>query len=288
MLSVMNEFIEVDMCPVCSTGSFEIAFRKNKFVGKRCTNCNLVYVSPIPVSIHDIYKDDKTSSPSEYYTLSEKYDKETFTKRLALIEKFKSKGKLLDAGCSVGTMLETASTRGWSAVGVEPNPVSVRICRKKNLDVTEDFLNENLLINHSGYFDAVYMGDVLEHAANPIEMLGIAFKSITKGGILAIVTPNFDSFTARLFQIKPLEHLLYFNIKSLKKLLAQFPAEIELIKKTTRKRTMRAMRHSTTFSGRPLMRPLLKPLSFFPVDFFINKIISIFVRDEIIVITRKL
>ncbi len=286
--TVMNEFKEVDKCPVCSNIGFKVAFRRHGYVGKRCSACDVVFVSPVPLSVDGVYKDDITSSPSGYYLLSEEHDSETFTKRLELIEKMKSKGTLLDAGCSVGTMLKTAQERGWSALGLEPNPFSAEICRKRNLNVVEGFIDENLLIKYSDHFDVVHMGDVLEHVPEPIKTVGIALKCLTGGGVLAIVTPNFDSLIARLFQIKPVEHLLYYNIYSLKRLLSQFHVEILLVRKTTRKRKLKALICSTTFTGRPVLKSFLKVFSNPVSGFLLNLLVGIFVRDEITVVARKL
>lgn len=283
----MNEYVDVDRCPVCSNDGFVVAFRKEKFTGKCCTVCGAVYVSPVSVHVRDIYKDDKTSSPSKYYSLSEVYDRETFSERLSLIEKYISKGKLLDVGCSVGTLLEIASERQWCATGVEPNPVSAEICRNKNLEVIEDFLSEKHLDKYSDYFDAVYLGDVLEHVPNPLQLLETVMKFIKKKGILAVVSPNFGSIIARFFQIKPLEHLVYYNVNSLNNLMEQINVKVELIKKTTRKRKLKALYYSTTFSGRPVFKYILKIFSNPVSDFLINLFVRAFVRDEILVIARK-
>jgi 2-polyprenyl-3-methyl-5-hydroxy-6-metoxy-1,4-benzoquinol methylase len=284
----MNEFTEVDKCPVCKCADSKTVFRKESFKGKKCLNCGLVYSSPRLKSIEGVYKDDKSSSTSEYYTLSQNYDIETFTNRIRLLEKYTAKGELLDIGCSVGSLLAAAVRRGWNASGIEPNPVSAEICRNKHLPVFEDFLNESYSKEFAGHFDAVYLGDVLEHVVNPLETIGLALKVLKPNGILMIVTPDFDSFTARLFQIKPREHILYFTGDSIRKMFAYFNVKIELLQKTTRKRSLKALEYSSTFSDRPIFKKMVKLFSAAGLDSIINKFISLFIRDEILVILRKL
>lgn len=284
----MDEFKEVDKCPMCKHEEFKIAFEKKIFKGKKCLNCNLVYISPILNNIEAVYKDDKSSSTSVYYSLSYKYDIVTFSKRLNLFEKYGEKGKFLDIGCSVGSMIETANSRGWNASGIEPNPASAEICRNKNLTVYEDFLNESFAAESANSYDAVYLGDVIEHLENPLDTVELALKLLKSNGILMIVTPDFDSFTARLFQIKPLEHIIYFNSKSIKYFLENFNVKIELLQKTTRKHSIKALIYSTTFSERPVMKKMLKMFSSAGIDFIINQLMSLFIRDEILVILRKI
>lgn len=237
----MNNLVSVENCPVCKNKTYKVIHRKEEFQLRVCSICSLVYLSPRLSNIAEVYLDNMSSSPSKYYELSHKYDSETFNKRLDLIEKFSQKGKLLDIGCSTGTMLEIAEMHGWKALGIEPNPISSEICRSKKLNVYNGFFEKTFINSVTSNFDAVYMGDVIEHVPNPAEIIELSLKSLKIGGILMIVTPNFESLVARIFQIKPLEHILYFTQNSIKYLLQNFDTKIELLTRTTRKRSIKAL-----------------------------------------------
>lgn len=285
---MMDDFKEVDKCPVCKCADFNIVFSKERFKGKKCVKCSLIYISPIRADLKEIYTNDKTSSPSRYYTLSYKHDISAFTNRVMLLEKYIPTGRFLDVGCSVGSMLAAAGNRGWDVSGIEPNPVSAEICRKKNINVYMNFLDEEYSEKYSEYYNAVYIGDVIEHVENPLKTISLALKMLKPNGVLMIVTPDFDSYTARIFQIKPLEHILYFNSSSIKNMMLNFDVKTELLMKTTRKRSLKALVYSTTFSEKPLMKKFLKVLYFAGLDPIINFFTSQFIRDELLLIARKI
>ena len=96
------DLIEVNACPLCNSTEYTIVFTQNRFSGKQCDECDLVYMSPRVKNIDAVYTDDITSSTSEYYTLSVAADKKTFQKRLKLIEQYIRKGSFLDIGSGTG------------------------------------------------------------------------------------------------------------------------------------------------------------------------------------------
>ncbi len=288
----MHELIEVNSCPLCRNTAYKIAFKQDIYTGKQCLNCRLVYISPVFSGLEEIYTDDVSSSPSTYYKLSEESDLITFDKRLDLIEQYVNKGRLMDIGCSVGNFLTAAGKRGWNTAGIEPNPHSAEACRRKNLAVENGFLSEELALKYSRHFDAIYLGDVIEHTENPVHVISLASRMLKPGGILMIVTPDFNSFIARRFQIKPREHILYFNESSLKYAanLAGKKSGLmktELIKKTTRHRSLKAMEYSTTFSNKPAWKKFLRLLSALYFNIPVNIFLQLFVRDEILIIIRN-
>ncbi len=278
---------EVKHCPACRSKERRVELEREGFDLFRCGNCDLVYVSPVFRDLRSIYTDDISSSTSKYYANSEKSDTRTFTNRLELIEKYTNKGHLLDIGCNVGTMLYIANARGWEVTGFEPNPKAAEICRKKGISVINDFFDGSASDNYSSKFDAVYLGDVIEHVADPFGLITNILNVLKKGGTLMIITPDFESKIARYFQIKPEEHILYFNNRSLLHLLENFELNVKQIIKTTRNRDLNALQYSSTFTRRPRLKYALRILSALRISSFFNFMISLFVRDEILVIAIK-
>jgi 2-polyprenyl-3-methyl-5-hydroxy-6-metoxy-1,4-benzoquinol methylase len=164
----MKELKQVSSCPACGSEQSEHVLQKDVYSLKKCTGCGLIYLTPIPHNINRIYTDDISSSTTSYYKLSEKIDTEVFSGRLEELEKYTSKGNILDIGCNIGTFLKTAKSRGWNNIlGIEPNPAAANICKENNIPVINDFFNHETAEKYSGFFNAVNMGDVIEHLEKP-------------------------------------------------------------------------------------------------------------------------
>jgi len=278
---------EIIKCPSCGNFESKRVFVKKIYSGKLCLNCGLVFISPVADNNRLIYSDDSSSSPSRYYELSQKADKKTFAKRLNMLAGFADKGSLVDIGCSTGNFMLCAVEKGWKTVhGIEPNPVSASICRDKKLNIIHDFLNENSVNKFPCSFDAVHMGDIIEHTEDPVQTLNMVKMLMKKQGILMIVTPDFNSFLTRKLQIKPQEHLLYFNIKSLRYLLDSCGFQILHLETGTRVHSFKAIKYSTTFSNNSLYRFLLNIFYIPGMEFLANLALRLFIKDEILVIAK--
>ena len=108
---------------------------------------------------------------SEAYVEEEAGQRETARRALARIERWAGgPGRLLDLGCWVGFLLAEARDRGWESTGVEPSAFASTYARERlRLDVrTEELLAADL---PPAAFDAVVLGDVIEHLPRPGEAL---------------------------------------------------------------------------------------------------------------------
>jgi SAM-dependent methyltransferase len=219
----------------------------------RCAECGFAW---FPRSLYDgrsieaQYVDDATS-PTEYYRMMEPFDLETFVIRMRRIVTLtgSATGRVLDIGCNVGTFLEAAARFRWKAVGVDPNPRAAEIAEKRGFEVHRGFFDGSLAPNLS-YFDAVHAGDVIEHLFAPIEFLARVRSVLRPGGLLVVVTPDIDSALGRLLQIKPAEHLVYFTRESLRRAAELAGFRDAAVERWGRRRSISAMRYSTTFSSR--------------------------------------
>jgi 2-polyprenyl-3-methyl-5-hydroxy-6-metoxy-1,4-benzoquinol methylase len=99
--------------------------------------------------------------------------------------------RLLDIGCSVGSTLTAAESRGWMAVGVDYSRQAVDICRSMNLDAKVTSSYELPFEDNS--FDVVTSWHVIEHVRDVRETLVEWTRVLRDGGILAIETPDASS-----------------------------------------------------------------------------------------------
>jgi len=278
--------INIERCPICGSTEYDVVFRKDNFAGQKCGECKVIYLNPRIGDLDEVYTDDTTSSTSKYYRYAVESDRRVFQKRLKMIEEFAGKDSFLDIGCSVGTFLEVAKESGWKNVwGVEPNPEAARIGAEKGLTIINDFFRADLF-KYGQRFDAIYFGDVIEHLPDPVKTLEEIGAVLKEEGVVMIVTPNFESIIARMLQIKPYEHILYFTKESITNLLKRSGFRIRKICTTTRERSIEAMAYSTTFtSGKG--RKLVKAAAVLHLGGLINVFLELFVRDEILVIAEK-
>lgn len=242
-----------EVCSVCARPAIPAWRTVAGMPLSRCGHCGFAWFPRALYagrSIEAQYVQDVTS-PVDYYRTVEPLDLETFSIRMRLIAKLTglTTGRILDIGCNVGTFLEAAARFGWEALGVEPNPRAAEMAEGKGFEIHRGFFDESLTPS-LGQFDVVHAGDVIEHLFAPVEFLARVRSVLRPGGLLVVVTPDIDSVLGRLLQIKPAEHLVYFTAASLRRSAELAGFHRAAVERWGRRRSISAMRHSTTFSPR--------------------------------------
>jgi len=212
-------------CPLCGGRDDETVLHKDGFGIVRCRACGLTYVNPrLPVGdLVQLYS-DQVISPAAYYVRTEQQDERSFAARVALIERWRKPGRLLDLGCGPGTFSVAARARGWKTVGLDINATSVAHCRARGLDVIAGASPHPDLVGQT--FDVVAMNDFLEHLTDPAGALRVVHSLLAPGGVVFISTPDVGSTMARVtrerwLHLKPNEHLVYFDRRTITTLLEQ-------------------------------------------------------------------
>jgi SAM-dependent methyltransferase len=192
---------------------FRYAFRERFLVGVRCSSCSMVFVHPQPSSaeISEMYGEDYFTEcsetcgahgPSAYMEMAGEsgVERSHGARRLdvALLRLLGTRGALLEIGCGPGFFLAEMRNLGWHPRGLEISEYAVRHAREKlGLDVVQGSLEPRLLPLAS--FDAVFMGDVMEHLSNPIESLAAVHSWLKPGGVLLVAIPStMNLLSARL------------------------------------------------------------------------------------------
>ena len=269
-----------DIRPLASTGAGAQYLQ--------CQQCGLAFVRmPQSGSVHEPQYVEDSSSPASYYQRTAKVDRLTFRRRLQLLAELQpERGRLLDVGCSMGTLMGVAQELGWQVEGVEPNPKAAKLARQQGFKVYEGFLTASLAQQLPGDYQCVVMSDVIEHLTDPPETVRLAKELLAPVGILVVITPNLDSFFCRKFQLKPMEHLFLFNFSNLRLLLEKEGLKISRLEKTSRRRALGELNHSTTELGGGLKR-LTAVLCLLRLDGAVAWMLDRFSRDELLVIARK-
>lgn len=127
--------------------------------------------------------------------------------------------KLLDIGCGNGDFVRLASSLGWDAQGMDPDPKAVAAARKIGLTVNQGGFPRTGFPD--GQFDAVTLSHVIEHVHDPIVALREVHRILKPGGMIWMATPNLDSAGHHQFScywrgLEPPRHLVLFNASSLR------------------------------------------------------------------------
>lgn len=153
----------------------------------------------------------------------------TARRALTTIERHVTRGRLLDVGCWVGYLAAEARERGWAVTGVEPSEFASSFARERlGLEVITGDLFSAELPGHA--FDAVVLGDVIEHLPDPGAALARIETLLTPGGVVWLALPDAGSRLARAmgkrwWSVIP-THVQYFTRESMTALLARQGYEV--------------------------------------------------------------
>jgi SAM-dependent methyltransferase len=130
---------------------------------------------------------------------------------------------LLDVGCGNGAFLLQLQGTRWSTRGLDPDPHAVEAVRAASIAADEGVLGDDTYAEDE--FDAITMSHVVEHVAEPRDLLRRCRRFLKPGGLLWIATPNLASTGHRVFgrdwrALDPPRHLVLFVPRALEEAVA--------------------------------------------------------------------
>lgn len=143
--------------------------------------------------------------------------------------------KLLDVGAGNFGFLYVARERGWDVVGIEPSEQGKSRAQALNIPFIYGTFSPEAIAGR-GPFDLIHLNCVLEHLLDPITLVQASYESLAPGGILSVCVPNdfnplqhafVESQDANPWWVSPLQHINYFNTKTLPRMLESMGFEIE-------------------------------------------------------------
>jgi 2-polyprenyl-3-methyl-5-hydroxy-6-metoxy-1,4-benzoquinol methylase len=202
-------------CPYCSHNNAIKAptcFGNEIWEIKACASCNFVYIETVPVyeSLSEDFAWEKTSvaekarkafrDPIKYFISEQlKFFRRSILKRNKLpqlIQKYFTKGNVLDIGCAGGVLLANLD-QIYTPHGIE---ISKNLAQKANKQVK---LRGGYVVHNdalsglkklpSNYFSGVILSAFLEHEINPKEVLREIYRTLSPSGSCIIKVPNFAS-----------------------------------------------------------------------------------------------
>lgn len=217
-----TQWEEID-CPVCDNNAFTPLFKKDNEPFVRCDHCSLVLINPRPVfqQVLETYDNDYSRS---YAKKADKKIKRSL-RRVNLIKKdYKAGGRWLDVGCSAGFVVKAAIDSGFEAYGVDVEAWGIEYGKETlNLEnISAGMLEEQNYPDN--FFDVISLYDVIEHVPDLNSLVGELKRILAKTGVIDIVTPDVGHWRtskplSNWKEIKPSEHLYYFDKNTLDRLM---------------------------------------------------------------------
>jgi SAM-dependent methyltransferase len=190
-------------CPICGSESFELFISgkdyflsSKKFEIVKCTGCGFRFTNPRPKAedLGKYYESAEYISHSDtkkgiFAAVYQQVRKYTLGRKLALINKFQTKGEILDIGCATGQFLNYMSEHCWKTTGIEPDD-------KTRARAISEY---GLQAFAKASFYVITMWHVLEHVADLNGRMEQLKNLLKPQGTLIIAVPNCDAYDAKKY-----------------------------------------------------------------------------------------
>lgn len=189
-----------------------------------CKDCHFIYLTEVlnDIGMELLYNDwlDKELLRAHYSHLPFNIAAENILKLIKVAFNKKNKINLLDFGAGYGNFCSIATKSGF-------NTFAFDLSSDKNDHM--DYMGVTIIDNFDksyGYFDFIWVNQVLEHLSNPLEVLIELSKCLRDTGIIYIGVPDckdikqilkINGLTEELFKLlSPHQHINAFTNNSLK------------------------------------------------------------------------
>ncbi len=215
-------------CYLCNSDRCSFISKIGGFPVLECHHCGLRFLHPQPddAVLHGIY-DEEYFLGNSVVLQGSGQELKRLTARLYLEALWENKNhdgeKLLEIGCGMGDFLLEAKDRGLDVWGIEISEHTARIAnqRLQSERVVSGILEDVVFPKNT--FDIIVFFDVIEHVRDPLRFFQLVYKYLKSRGTVHVVTPSLESWSARLmgrlWMEYKVEHLFYFNKKSVERLM---------------------------------------------------------------------
>lgn len=233
-----KEFVN---CPLCNRNNYTQKYRIGTWTVVQCDDCGFVYVNPRlqKKELLKIYRDnyfDNTNVGYFHYKENQELRQKNFQRWIDDASHFVPTGEnvnALDIGCAAGYCLEVFKTKGWKPFGIELNTEYAGHLQQTGYKVYDSPFLE---ISFEETYSVITLFDVVEHLTDLQEHFIKLHSILENDGAVILITPDYNSLQRSLlgkkwFQFKPIEHINYFSLTTLEKLIASTGFKIVKSKK---------------------------------------------------------
>lgn len=175
------------VCPLCSgvaTGAafpYATLFNNTHFKYLNCSCCSTVFVDPVP----DAQTFGKMYAKNAYHDCHyEGVEGGVYTDSAQLLRQHLPAGSLvMDYGCGVGAFLKALKSEGFVPYGVEFDADAAQFAGQ-NAGCDALSISDFSELAIKPVFDAIHLGDVLEHLPDPAKTLSELLNYLRPGGVV--------------------------------------------------------------------------------------------------------
>jgi SAM-dependent methyltransferase len=217
----VNERIENVSCVLCGPAPRQVVAVKPPHTIVRCERCGLCFAAtrPTPLAMGDFYDRYFASRPEtgyEHYRAGEEWRRVVARKRVRLLSRFGTKGRLLDHGCATGIFLREAAEQGWDVLGVEAS-AAVREVIAREAPHLKVIAPDDLYGLPQGSLDVITMFDNFCYLHDPLGALR-RFRTLLKPGGVIFSIGALDHGHAHRAPEPGITHTFYYAPGSVERL----------------------------------------------------------------------
>ena len=199
--------------------------RKEKFYSLSlswCADCNLVQLNQT-VEPKDLFSEYPWVTATSQ--VAKEFSEIFYNELISRFPRIKQ-GYVLEIGSNDGTFLAPFLQRGYQVLGADPARNIVEIAQKRGIPTKCCFFGKKAakgIVKERGSAQIVFARNVLPHVANTLDFVEGLKTSLSEDGVLAIEVHYAKTILEELhYDSIYHEHLCYFTLKSLEKLLNKF------------------------------------------------------------------
>jgi len=194
------------LCPLCKIQSpdhFSVRdlnqdISDTLFHYYRCPSCGLIFLFPVPDDLASYYI---PTYPAYQMPSSQELEKKAMQEhyKLETVQKFATKGRLLEIGPSYGAFSYLAKKAGFDVEAIE---MDASCCKYLTEVVGVGAINTNDVatsLKKLMPYDVITLWHVIEHLTDPWDILAAISSKILPGGVLVIAAPNPSALQFRIF-----------------------------------------------------------------------------------------
>ena len=218
-------------CIFCNIWNAQVLIEENGYLGRKCANCGLIYISPRPRAdaIVELYENDNAQISAGEHISLERRSRLYARHHLGILGKFAPQGRLLEIGAGAGYFLAEARKRGYEPYAIEFNSAQAEFMASA-LEIPCEQTPLGPASFGGKVFDVIYHSDVMSHFYDPLGEFRRMRAALRPGGWLIFETGNggdidpkyFGHFSA--FQYP--DHLFFFSLANVLALLERSDFEL--------------------------------------------------------------
>jgi len=153
-----------------------------------CSACGILFLWPVPEDIGKYYPDDYYSIPPSFDAFAAAAETERY--KIELVQRFATRGRLLEIGPAYGAFTWLAKQAGFDAFAIEMSEACCRFMNEVAGIRAVHSLNIDAALRATGPCDVIALWHVIEHLPDPWRTLELLADRLNPGGVLVIAAPN--------------------------------------------------------------------------------------------------